>query len=578
MTVGEAIIKAKKLFEEKKFRDSLALFKKILPHAPTDPGIHSYIGNLFRELGDFPASIIHLKKAYELKRNISTAINLSNALKSSDQLVEAENLLLAHIKDRSPQLHILLNNLSIIKKDQGDFTKACEYLELALHNEPNSSAALINLANLLKSEQLNSDANLQRAEKLYKKSIIIDPSNYSSYVNLFEFLYKTNRTDDIPQIIKNAPKVMQDLDIFKLYMGCSLNGQKKFNEAQNLLSSFSLSSGHDHQIHKFEPIRLYFLARSNEGLNAFEKAYNNFETSNKLTFKDPKYRKIKKEPFLDLVQARLSFFSNLDSKKFLESDIYDDGTERFFITGFPRSGTTLVDTILRSHSKIHSMEEKGSMKRTILNFSKSMNNIAYLDCLDKYDFSQIQKFYDIDIQKYHDKSKKIQIDRHPFHCIYAGEIRKFFPSSKFIFITRNPLDVIFSCFTQNFKPQISTANFQTIKESKYLYIQCMKLWFAASDALNIDCHYIKYEDIIDDFDISIGATLKYLKCDWDNSIRKYYETARKRKIINTASHSQVTKPLYGSSIEKWKNYIKYFDLEDSEDDIKNISERFGYKF
>jgi hypothetical protein len=223
------------------------------------------------------------------------------------------------------------------------------------------------------------------------------------------------------------------------------------------------------------------------------------------------------------------------------------------------------------------MEEKGSLKRTISKFSNSMMDLSYLENLDAPSIESVRKFYEDDISRYYDNSKNIQIDRHPFHCIYAGEIKKIFPNSKIIFVTRNPLDVIFSCFTQNFKPQISTANFQNISDSQNLYEKCMKLWFLTSEILNIECHYIKYEDIIADFDNSILGVLEFLECEWDDSLKEYYETAKNRSIIKTASHSQVTKPLYKSSIEKWKDYIEFFDMKDDFTKLNQISLRFGYE-
>ncbi|MDB2677866.1 sulfotransferase [Gammaproteobacteria bacterium] len=578
MKVREAIIEAKKLFQEKEYKKSLKLYLSLSNNLPNDPGVKSFIGNIYRELNQLNDSHKYLEDAYKIKKSIATAINLSNTLKALKIYNKAEEILLNHINETNEEnFHLLLNNLSVIKDNQGYQNDAIDYLERALEIEPNFTPAMINLANILKSYDFSNTINLERAESLYKKAIELDPTSYSSYVNLLDLLHKTNRLVEIPKLIKSIPNKIKDLNIFNVYLGCSLNDEKRFDEASRLLSNFSLLDESDIQLIKFEPIRLYFLARSYDGLKKFNLAYKCFKQSKEITFNDPKYSLLKKDKFLNMVAARFEFFESNSNLETLTNNYPENKKTKYFITGFPRSGTTLIDTILRSHNNIHSMEEKGSLKRTISKFSNSMMDLSYLENLDAPSIESVRKFYEDDISRYYDNSKNIQIDRHPFHCIYAGEIKKIFPNSKIIFVTRNPLDVIFSCFTQNFKPQISTANFQNISDSQNLYEKCMKLWFLTSEILNIECHYIKYEDIIADFDNSILGVLEFLECEWDDSLKEYYETAKNRSIIKTASHSQVTKPLYKSSIEKWKDYIEFFDMKDDFTKLNQISLRFGYE-
>lgn len=578
MKVREAIIEAKKLFQEKEYEKSLRIYLSLSNNLPNDPGVKSFIGNIYRELNQLNYSHEYLKDAYKIKRSIATAINLSNTLKALKIYDKAEQILLNHINETNEEnFHLLLNNLSVIKDNQGYQNDAVNYLERALKIEPNFTPAMINLANILKSYDFSNSINLKRAESLYKKAIELDPQSHSSYVNLLDLLHKTNRLEEIPKLIKSIPNKIKNLNIFNVYLGCSLNDEKKFDEASKLLSNFSLLDESDIQLVKFEPIRLYFLARSYDGLKNFNLAYKCFKKSKEITFSDPKYSSLQKDKFLNMVTARFEFFESNSNIKALTNNCPKNKETRYFITGFPRSGTTLIDTILRSHQNIHSMEEKGSLKRTISKFSKSMLDLSYLEKLDAQSIESVRKFYEDDISKYYDDAKNIQIDRHPFHCIYAGEIKQIFPNSKIIFVTRNPLDVIFSCFTQNFKPQISTANFQNISDSQNLYEKCMKLWLLTSDILNIECHYIKYEEIIANFDDSISGVLEFLDCEWDDSIKEYHQTAKNRSIIKTASHSQVTKPLYKSSIEKWKDYIEFFDMKDDFSELNKISERFGYE-
>ena len=86
----------------------------------------------------------------------------------------------------------------------------------------------------------------------------------------------------------------------------------------------------------------------------------------------------------------------------------------------------------------------------------------------------------------------------------------------------------------------------------------MNMWIDYKTKLKINFITSKYEDLIDDFDTHISKILNFLEVKWDENIKNYRDTAFKREKINTPSSSQVVQPLYKSSINKWKNYEKYF--------------------
>ena len=86
----------------------------------------------------------------------------------------------------------------------------------------------------------------------------------------------------------------------------------------------------------------------------------------------------------------------------------------------------------------------------------------------------------------------------------------------------------------------------------------MSFWLDYKENLKMNYITSKYEDLIEDFDKQISKILDFLDVSWNENIKNYRHTAHKRGKINTPSSSQVVQPLYKSSIEKWKNYEKYF--------------------
>ena len=156
------------------------------------------------------------------------------------------------------------------------------------------------------------------------------------------------------------------------------------------------------------------------------------------------------------------------------------------------------------------------------------------------------------------KNAKILIDKFPFQTVCLPLINLLFPNSKIIFTHRNPYDTVLSCFQQSFEPNNAMSNFRSIESASKIYDLTMNIWLDYKEKLKMNYITSKYEDLIADFDKHILKILDFLDVSWDENIKNYRNTAHKRGKINTPSSSQVVQPLYKSSIEKWKNYEKYF--------------------
>ena len=299
------------------------------------------------------------------------------------------------------------------------------------------------------------------------------------------------------------------------------------------------------------------LGKSYDQIGSYDKAYKCFLNSNNVVNKIFG-NKFKKEKYLDIIKKRINFFSSSKLDNWGSSSTSNN--DPIFLVGFPRSGTTLLDTILRSHKSIDVIEEKPIVDKLIENLELETDyNLFNLKNLDEKSCNKFKELY-LNTRGEYKKSnhKKIYIDKLPLNFIYIGEIIHLFPKAKFIFALRDPRDVILSCFMQQFIPNDAMMNFTNLKDSANFYDISMKLYKRYFELFKSNIYEIKYEDVIQNFDTSIKSLLNFLNLEWEDEVKKFYKTASHRGIISTPSYNQINQPIYKKSVQRWKNYEKNF--------------------
>ena len=167
--------------------------------------------------------------------------------------------------------------------------------------------------------------------------------------------------------------------------------------------------------------------------------------------------------------------------------------------GFPRSGTTLLDTILRSHPMIDVIEEKSSVKKLVNSLSNLSNkSFEKIKVINEENIKEIRTTYFEDLFSYinQEDKQKIYIDKLPLNIVYIGEILRIFPHAKFIISLRHPCDCVLSCFMQNFKLNNSMSNFLNLKDTAVTYDLIMSLLKIYKSKFNFNFFEIKYEKLI----------------------------------------------------------------------------------
>jgi len=497
------------------FEEASYLYEKILNVNPNHFDTNFYFGTLNLQTKNFNKACKLLDKAAEINPNI----------------VEAHN-----------NLGIAYDNLREIDKAKKCFNKSIEI-------NPNYVEAYLNLGKLY-----TNMGEIEKSENFYNDAIAINPKYFDAYNNLMNLFEKTNQNEKLKKIIILAEEKFKNHPVVKLFYGFYLFKTQNFLDAIKNLEEIKF----DKKEFNREMLRSFVLARCYDQMDNVEKSFFYFKKRNELDL-NHKSNDIDKNKTLQIVEDRKNFFkkNEINEWSILKSDNKNENP--VFLIGFQRSGTTLLDNILRSHNSIEVIEEKPIVGNFVTYINQKISsNFQNLKSIDEDNLQDFRKFYFDYRKKYINKkdNAKIYIDKMPLNIIHVGEIVRIFPNAKFIVTLRHPYDCVLSCYMQNFKLNNANANFLDLKDAASFYNSVMNLWEQYISVFKVNYHIIKYEDIVLDFEKSVQKVLNFLELPWSNNVFEFYKTAQNRNKISSASYDQVIKPIYSKSVDKWKKYEK----------------------
>ncbi len=364
-----------------------------------------------------------------------------------------------------------------------------------------------------------------------------------------------------------------ELNILNIYESLFFNRSKQYQISEDIIFNNNL-------IEKFKNKKNYYIKildinlRNNENLLNYSKAFNIVNKRNNLIQNLQINKNFNRNIILETIKKYKNFYIQ---KNILHVQNIEQKPLNFnlvFLVGFPRSGTTLLDTILRSHSKITVLEEKPYLLECRHEFFKNKNNnLNSLKEINSEEKNYLRKKYIESISKSEKNLSSTVIDKLPLSIIEIGFIKSIFPESKIILALRHPCDVVISCFFSLFKINDAMINFLKIENTIEFYNEVFELFEFYSNQIKLNYIKSKYEDLIFNFDKQILIILNFLNLEFEKEMRNFYLTAKNREKISTPSYRQVINPLYKTSINRWKNYSKLTNLEES---LEKWIKKFNY--
>lgn len=266
------------------------------------------------------------------------------------------------------------------------------------------------------------------------------------------------------------------------------------------------------------------------------------------------------------INERISFYNKKFFNTLSKSGI--DSKTPIFIIGFPRSGTTLLETIVDSHSMVAGLGEASALMNMLpeihariphlYNLSGVEHVRGYLETTGSKILAAMQSRFE-DLGESDDVIKspnvKYLIDKQNVNYQFIPYIHLLFPNAIIINVVREPMDVLFSNYRLDLSSVIpgegrtdATSDFKELSDYYKMFRRVMRAW---DEVLPDRVTHIRYDDLVNDSENVIRSLLDMLGLEWNPEMLKFHE---RKLAIFTPSNNQVRKPMYKDSIQRWKKY------------------------
>jgi hypothetical protein len=296
---------------------------------------------------------------------------------------------------------------------------------------------------------------------------------------------------------------------------------------------------------------MFALAKATEDRGDFDRAWEYYVAGNSkrrmLEHYDPVHTEVINDEIVDVF-----------SREFLESNevLGNVDPAPIFVVGLPRSGSTLIEQILASHSEVEGTSELPYAGRVTTSLSRNRaDGINYPQAvreLGAENFSTLGQDY-LDLAQLHRTEGKPRfIDKMPNNFPTIGFIHLILPNARIIDARRYPLDSCLSCYRQLFaKGQTFTYDLTDIGEYFLQYQRMMDHWHEVLPGRILT---VQYEEVVTDFENQVRRLLEYCELPWEEACINFYETDRP---VRTASSEQVRQPVYTKSVHFWRNHEQH---------------------
>jgi tetratricopeptide (TPR) repeat protein len=556
-----------------KSAEAIACYRRALELKPDYAEAYSNLGVALKEQGKLDEAVAAYRWALKLRPEFAQAhYNLGNALKDQGKLDEAVACCRRAL-ELKPEFAEAHNNLGIALNGQGKLDEAVAAYRRALELKPDFADAHNNLGNVLKDQ-----GKLEEAVAAYRRSLELKPDFADAHNNLGTALKDQGKLNEAAAAYRRALELKPDFAEAHSNLGSALEQMGDFAGAEGSLraalrhnSRFTIAHYklaellggklpeedlaaqrrllEELELTDAQRLFLHFgLAQVLDARGEYAEAAEHLDRGNALQLSEwrkcgQEYDPNKDESLINQMIAVCTpdFFARVRGFG-LESEL------AVFVVGLPRSGTTLIEQILASHSQVFGAGEIKLAFDTLATLGGQGTDFS--GGLRQLNGATVRRLASRHLEKLRALSGTALriVDKMPDNYFYLGLLASLFPRAKFIHCRRDLRDVAVSCWMTHFR-DIRWANDQQLIASRFQkYQRMMEHW---RRVLPVPLLEVDYEETVADLEGVARKLVAWCGLAWEPACLEFH---RAKRPVRTASAVQVRQPVFKTSVGRWKHY------------------------
>src|SRR5205823_9777371 len=250
------------------------------------------------------------------------------------------------------------------------------------------------------------------------------------------------------------------------------------------------------------------------------------------------------------------------------------------LTSFPRTGTTLLEQMLDSHTGLVSSDEREAFARDIfpamwLTPATPLPTVQALDAIPVQRLAALRQRYWAYMEAALNEpiGSRVHLDKNPTLTVVLPGFLRLFPETRLLIALRDPRDVVISCFMQYLPLNANSVYFLTLERAAQRYANDMALWRKLREKITSPWLEVRYEEFVGNLEEQARRALAFLGLAWEPGVLAYRERLS-QKAVAAPTYEAVKQPLYRRAIGRWKNYQKF--LEPCLPILQPSIDAFGY--
>lgn len=504
---------------QKRLKDASACCERVLAEQPQLVQGHFLVGLVALELKDRKTAVSAFGSVTKLQpEHVAAWAQLARLFMTDGQVARADAALSEAVKHESEDP--MVNDLvATVYSLMGNHVDATEYHRKAKEQHPDHIPFTVNYANSLVYHGRTSEA-----ASILQSVLERDPNNPQAH-----------------WILASSRKAGDDQHI--VAMQTALTMHQRNDRAQAFLH--------------------YAIGKEYEDLENWPQAFEGFREGAAARRKTVEYDEAVEIEFFDALERSVT------SEWFNDGATGCDTNAPIFVLGQPRTGTTLIERIITSHSDVHSAGELQQFGFALRRLSKFQEPKRFSAQLLKHalevDPLALGEMYMKSGRKLHGSEPRF-VDKLPTNFVYVPLILKALPNAKIVHLVRNPMDASFASFKQLFADAYLHSYEQKEMARHHMrYLKLMDLWRARFPGKIID---VSYEETAKDLEPNARRLIDRLGLPWEDACLRFHE---QKTAVSTASAAQVREPAHTRSIDRWKRYEQQLDPMRTEFTLNGIA-------